>query len=491
MTYDATPPSDDLRSAEEPSAANAPLPSEARAAAFEDTQTATRDPYGALRERDFRRFVSGNFLWVVGYKMQTVAVGYEVFHRTGSAVKLGLVGLVQILPVLALALVAGHVADRFDRRLIILGGVVCTGLAALGLALVSLAGTEVWAIYLLVMVTGLARGFTQPARASFIPQIVSRERFPNAITWATGTFQLALVIGPALGGLVIGAVADMANHDELSHIADAGPAAVYLLYALLSAVFFVQLSTIRSRPYEPASEGLTMRSLIAGAQFVWSQKVMLSALVLDLFAVLLGGAMALLPVFASKEMLDVGPSGLGWMEAAPALGAVAMTLVIAHRAPMERAGLAMLCSVTGFGIATIVFGLSTWYPLSLAMLFVTGALDNISVVIRHTLVQMLTPDAMRGRVSAINGMFIGASNELGGFESGLVAGWASQLHGGDTAFGAAFSVVFGGIGTIAVVAVLAFLAPALRRYGRLTDLQPAEVPLVDPEPIEAEVGSER
>jgi len=427
----------------------------------DDPLAIEHDPYAALRERDFRLFLSGNFLWVLGFKMQTVAVGYEVFQRTGSALALGLVGLVQIVPVLALALIAGHVADRFDRRKIILATLACTVVASAGLALVSLGGSEVWAIYLLVAITGVARGFSQPARASFLPQIVSRDRFPNAITWSTGAFQLAFVLGPALGGLLIAAFAG-------------GTAAVYVCHAAAAVIFFGMLSVIRSRPVTASGEGLTMASLAAGAKFVWSQKVMLGALTLDLFAVLLGGAIALLPIYASDEILGVGPTGLGWMEAAPALGAVIMTLIMAHRPPMERAGRAMLLSVGGFGVATIVFGLSRWFPLSVAMLFLTGALDNISVVIRHTLVQLLTPDEMRGRVSAINGMFIGASNELGAFESGVVANLAAELRGGDTAFGATFAVVSGGLGTLFVVAMLFLLSPALRRYDRLVAPERAE-----------------
>ncbi|HEY1603229.1 MAG TPA: MFS transporter [Pirellulales bacterium] len=443
-----------------------------------------RDPYAALRERDFRLFLSGNFLWVLGFKMQSVAVGYEIFKRTEWPLALGLIGLVQIVPVLALALIAGHVADRYDRRLIILTSLACTALASLGLAFVSLRGSEVWAIYLLVMITGVARGFSQPARAAFLPQIVSRDRFPNAITWSTGAFQLAFVMGPALGGLTIAAFAKLAERTGATNISDAGPAAVYLCYAVLAAVFFGMLSTIRSRPVTPTSEGLTAQSLAAGAKFVWSQKVMLGALSLDLFAVLLGGAAALLPIYASDKMLNVGPIGLGWMEAAPALGAVLMTIVMAHRPPMERAGSTMLWSVAGFGVATIVFGVSKWFPLSLAMLFVAGALDTISVVIRHTLVQLLTPDAMRGRVSAINGMFIGASNELGAFESGAVADLAARLSG-DMAFGAAFSVVSGGIGTVLVVSLLYVFAPTLRRYGRLVGPTPAEEQTAVQEPTAA------
>ena len=318
----------------------------------------TRSLRGAA-QRDFRLFLSGNFLWVLGFKMQTVAVGYEIYQRTGNPLALGMVGLVQIVPVLGLALIAGHVADRFDRRAIILVSLACTVAASLGLALVSLGGSEVWAIYLLVAITGVARGFSQPARASFLPQIVLRDRFPNAITWSTGAFQLAFVLGPALGGLLIAAFAG-------------GTSAVYVCHAAAALVFFALLVMIRPRGVAPTSEGLTLASLAAGARFVWSQKVMLGALSLDLFAVLLGGATALLPIYASATILGVGPRGLGWMEAAPALGAVAMTIVMAHRPPMERAGPAMLWSVAGFGAATIVFGVSRWFPLSLVMLLLTG-----------------------------------------------------------------------------------------------------------------------
>ncbi|MES1213359.1 MAG: MFS transporter [Singulisphaera sp.] len=442
----------------------------------EDPLAIEHDPYAALRERDFRLFLSGNFLWVLGFKMQTVAVGYEVFQRTGSPLALGLIGLVQILPVLALALIAGHFADRFDRRGIILASLACTIVSSVGLAVVSLGGGDTWALYLFVSLIGVARGFSQPARASFLPQIVSRHRFPNAITWSTGAFQLAFVLGPALGGFLIAALGgDQQARDLTIDSVGRGPAAVYLCHAAAAATFFGMLSLIRSRPITDHGEGLTMASLAAGARFVWSQKVMLGALTLDLFAVLLGGATALLPIYASDKILSVGPRGLGWMEAAPALGAVLMTFVMAHRPPMEKAGRAMLLSVAGFGVATIVFGVSRWFPLSLAMLFLLGALDNISVVVRHTLVQLLTPDVMRGRVSAINGMFIGASNELGAFESGAVAGLAEAWHrsgtelasAADVAFGATFSVVSGGLGTLLVVALLCWRAPMLRRYDRL------------------------
>jgi len=295
-------------------------------------------------------------------------------------------------------------------------------------------------------------------------QIVSPEHFATAVTWSTGAFQLACIVGPAIGGILI----------WLTH----SPALVYLLDTLAAATFVSMLAFVPVlHGHEPSREPTTFHTLSAGLRYVWSNKVVLGAISLDLFAVLLGGATALLPVYA-KDILNVNAIGFGALRAAPAVGAVLMALLIAHLPPMERAGRSLLWSVAGFGLATIVFGVSTSFPLSLAMLFVTGALDQISVVIRHTLVQLQTPDEMRGRVSAINGMFIGASNELGAFESGAVAELTSPVT----------SVVSGGIGTMLVVAVSALALPQLRRYGRLTPADPQlqtaavipEGPLDDP-----------
>ncbi len=280
------------------------------------------------------------------------------------------------------------------------------------------------------------------------------------MTWSTGSFHLAAAVGPAVGGWLI------AQFDSF--------ALVYVCDASVTLSFAALLLPVRRLIAAPVYQAATLRTLIAGVEFVWRNKIILGALALDMFAVLLGGAVALLPVYAS-EILHVGPSGLGCLQAAPAIGALVMALALAHRAPMERAGRALMWSVAGFGVATIVFGFSRWYWLSLAMLFLTGALDNVSVVIRHTLLQLLTPDEMRGRVSAVNSMFIGASNELGRFESGSVA-W---LFGG-AALGATVSVVSGGVGTLAVVAVLAMLVPQLRRYGRLDGGDAAEPPRVRP-----------
>lgn len=411
-------------------------------------QVSTHDPYSALRLRDFRLYLAGVQTANLGMRMQSVAVGWEIYERTGSAMALGWVGLVQVLPVIILALPAGHTADRYDRRKLVLAAQLGIALGALGLAFVSLHQASITALYACLLLISLARAFQQPARAALLPQIVSKERFGNAVTWMSGGFQLASVLGPALAGLMIA----MTHRATWVYAIDAGAA----------MLFFSALAVIRPRKYTPTATGASLRELLIGAEFVWRNKVVLGAITLDLFAVLFGGATALLPIYA-KDILQVGPTGLGWMEAAPSLGALCMAFTIAHRPPMRKAGRALLWSVVGFGAATIVFGFSRWFPLSLLMLFLTGAFDNVSVVVRHTLVQLLTPDEMRGRVSAINGLFIGASNELGGFESGLVANF----------FGPTLSVVSGGIGTIVVVALAAVAWPALRRYGSLVGEQPS------------------
>jgi MFS family permease len=366
---------------------------------------------------------------------------------------LAYVGLVQIVPVLAFALIAGHVADRFDRRRIVMACLTVVALASAGLGIVSQQGWgerlewQVAAIYGCLFANGTARAFMQPARASLLPLIVPRDCFPNAVAWNMTIFQIAAVTGPAVGGLLIG----------MFH--SASPA--YVLDATAAITFFALLSQIRGVPQATPSESAGIASPTAGIRFVWNNPILLGAMALDLFAVLLGGATILLPVYA-KDILEVGPRGLGWMQAAPAAGALGMSFLLAHRPPLKRAGRALLLAVSGFGVATIVFGLSRSFELSLAMLFLTGACDMVSVVVRHTLVQVLTPDEKRGRVSAINGVFIGASNELGGFESGVVA-WL---------FSPQVSVVAGGIGTLVVVLAAAILFPPLRRFGRLDTATP-------------------
>ena len=404
-------------------------------------------PYAALQERDFRLFLGGHVLSVLGVQMQNVAVGWQLYEKTNSAWPLAMVGLIQAAPMIGLALPAGQIADRFDRRKILMAATVMAVVSALGLAAVSATGGNVRLMYACLFLSGLARAFQGPARSSLMPQLVPRPIFTNAVSWAVSGFEMASLAGPALGGMLIGLFG--------------GATKVYLLAAVGSVFYFSMLAAVTNRPYVADSQhensaSKDWRSFVVGFQYVWRTRLLFTVMSLDLFAVLLGGAVALLPVYA-KDILRVGPAGLGWLQAAPSIGAVTMALLTTHLPPLKKAGQVLLWSVAGFGVATIVFGLSANFWMSVAMLFLTGAFDNISVVIRHTLVQTLTPDEMRGRVSAVNGMFIGASNEIGRFESGSVAALA----------GAVFSVVSGGVGTLIVVAVTALASPQLRRHGSL------------------------
>lgn len=400
------------------------------------------DPYAALRARNFQYYVVGNVLAIFGMQMQTVAVQWEIYVRTGSPFDLGLVGLVEFLPVICLTLPAGHVADRSNRKRIVMAAMFAMACCSLGLAWLSLTQGDIVWMYLLLLLSGVARAFLQPAKASLLPHVVPREVFSNAVTWNMSGFQVAAIVGPAAGGQLIG------------YSGLAWP--VYLIDAVSTLIFFVLLALMHVPRHVATASAATAKALLAGLGFVWKNKIVLAAMTLDMFAVLLGGAVALLPVYA-EDILDVGAQGLGWLRTAPAAGALVFSFLLAHRPPIEQAGKTLLWVVAGFGAATIVFGISRSYPLSLAMLFLTGAFDIVSVVIRHTLVQLLTPDDMRGRVSAINSVFIGASNELGAFESGFVA----QL------FTPVISVVSGGVGTLLIVLVVAIGWPQLRRYGRL------------------------
>lgn len=415
-----------------------------------DAPVLLHDPYAAMRIPGYRLYWIGNIIALLGMQMQSAAVLWEIHDRTKSSRALGFVGLIQFLPVLFLALPAGHLADRFNRKRIVLVALSLLIAGSLGLTVISALRANIWLMYACLLLNGVSRALQQPAKASLMPHLVPRDRFSNAVTWNSSGFQLASVLGPGVAGLIIAAFEK--------------PAIVYLLEAIASLVFLILLSLVSVGPQREPPRENPWRALVAGLRFVWRTKVIVSALTLDLFAVLLGGATTLLPVYAA-EILHVDANGYGWLRAAPAIGALLMALILAHRSPMERAGPALLCAVAGFGVATIVFGVSRWFWLSLAMLLLTGALDMISVVIRHTSVQLLTPDEMRGRVQAVNGMFIGASNELGGFESGEVAHWFTRSN--DPAFGPTVSVVSGGFGTLIVVAIVSLIWPQIRRYGRL------------------------
>jgi hypothetical protein len=408
------------------------------------------DPYSVLGHRDFRLYLMASMLGTVGNEMQAVAVGWELYERAGSALGLGLVGLVQAAPVLLLVLPAGHLADRVSRRRIIMAAQGTLVVASLGLALISAARAPVGLVYACLALVGVSNAFAMPARWAFVPQLVPAQDLPSAVTWRSSCWQVAAVTGPALGGL--------------GRAAFGRAAPVYAIVAALGMVVVAMLGTIACRHATRSAEPLTWGTMLAGVRFVGRTDLLLAAMTLDLFAVLFGGAVALLPIFA-RDLLHVGPTGLGWLRAAPSVGALLMAVSIAHRPPLRRAGRALIGSVAGFGIATIVFGLSRSFGLSLAMLFLTGALDMVSVVVRSTLVQMLTPDAMRGRVSAVNAVFVGMSNELGAFESGLAA----------SLIGPVAAVVAGGVGSLVVVTAVAIRWPVLARLGALAEcMRPAD-----------------
>jgi MFS family permease len=411
-------------------------------------ELAARDPYAALRYADYRYYLTGRLASSMGSQMIDVAIGWELYERTNRALALGFVGLVQVVPIILLALPAGHVADRFDRKRIVMLSLLVLIAGSLALAAISFTVAPIPLIYVTLFVIGVALSFHRPASAALLPQLVPPEKFANAVTWNSVGWQLASVVGPALGGLLIA----WRHHAGIVYIIDAG----------LMMVFVLSLTQIRGQQVVRVRKAVTMRSLLGGVRFVWHTKVILAAITLDLFAVLFGGATTLLPVFA-KDILHVGAEGFGWLRAAPSIGAVLVAVLLLGRAPMQRAGRSLLVAVAGFGLATIVFGLSRSFPLSLLMLVLAGGLDMISVVVRQTLVQLRTPDEMRGRVSAVNSVFIDTSNELGGFESGASA----------ALLGPVVSVVGGGIVTVLVVSAVAFAWPELRGMRGLADDLPA------------------
>lgn len=423
--------------------------------------TEVHRPYDVLKNRDFLFYLVGRFVASMGQQMLTVAVMWELYERTHSAMNLGLVGLVQTLPMIFFTLPAGHVADNFNRKRIIIAMTFAIACASAGLTLISAFDAPVFWIYCCLFATGTARTFLWPASSAFLPQLVPRGQFSKAVTWSSGSFQLSSVAGPAIGGAII-ALCHQASGSLAAHPA----APVYAINALAGIICLTLIGFVRRDHVVAAREPMTLPSLVAGFNFVFSSPIIIGTITLDLFAVLLGGATSLLPVYA-KEILYTGPSGLGILQAALPLGSLLCALVLAHRPPLAKAGRALLWAVAGFGVATIGFGLSRWFWLSFTALFVCGFLDNVSVVVRHTLVQLLTPDEKRGRVSAVNSLFIGTSNELGGFESGTLAHWFGPAIQHSVAAGAMVSVVTGGVGTILVVLAVAAIWPQIRKYGRL------------------------
>lgn len=397
--------------------------------------------WDVFRHRDFACYCGSRFVSALAIQMQNVAVGWRVYDLTGDPLALGLVGLAGFLPAICLALVTGHVADRFDRRTVLMTCYAVTTLTGLGLLVHALLGsTTVWPIYLLTLVYGSARAFANPAGQALLPNLVPIAQFKNAVAWNSSAWQTATIMGPALGGILYAF----------------GEAVVFTSAALAYGATALLVAMIAHRGAAGGREKASWASLLAGIQFIHSRPAILGAISLDLFAVLLGGATALLPIYA-RDILLVGPLGLGVLRSMPAAGAVVMALILAHR-PLERhVGRRMLVAVAIFGLATIVFGLSSNLYLSMACLFVLGVADMISVYVRQTLVQLETPDAMRGRVAAVNAVFIGASNELGEFESGVLAAIVGPVA----------AVVLGGIGTIAVAGLWARWFPALRDRDQL------------------------
>ncbi|MDB5592017.1 MFS transporter [Enterovirga sp.] len=396
-----------------------------------------------FREPDFGRFFTARFLSGSALQMQNVAVGWLVYDLTGSALALGLAGLAAFLPAIGLALVAGHVADRFDRRKVLTAAYAGNAAAACGLVLCALAGERsIWLIYALIVVAGSSRAFGNPASQALLPNLVARPLLGRAITLAATSWQSATVLGPAAGGLLY----------------VFGPQVVFGTAAAFFTAASLCVATLRHRPAPSESRAMSWTSILAGIGFIRSRPVLLGAVSLDLFAVLLGGATALLPIYA-QTILHTGPVGLGLLRSMPGAGAVMMSVFLATRPLERRTGRVLFAAIVAFGLATIGFGLSENIALSMAALFVAGAADTVNVVVRQTLVQAETPDEMRGRVAAVNTVFIGASNELGEFESGVLAAW----------LGAVPAVVIGGAGTIVVAALWIRLFPELWRRDRLIE----------------------
>ncbi|MAT70162.1 MAG: MFS transporter [Planctomycetaceae bacterium] len=418
---------------------------------FADTTT-TVDPErpadgaAALQIPAFRVFLLASLLSNIGNQMRIVAVSWEVYDRARTPLSLGLIGLVLAGPVLLLAMPAGVAADRFSRKGILIGAHLALIACGFGLAFASAQEVPLPWIYLLLLGTGICRAAGWPAMSAMLTQLVPKPLFANAATWRSMAFQTAATLGPVLGAWLL---------------AVTSPAVVYLIDAATSVAFVIALAMIVPAPQTHPKRVGAWQSLLDGVQFVRAQPLILSTITLDMVAVLFGGATALLPVFA-VEILDVGPTGYGWLRAMPPVGSILMGLMLTTRVSIHRAGAALLWAVIGFGAWTMAFAVSRSFAVSLVALFMLGAVDNVSVVIRATLLQLLTPDELRGRVSAVNAIFINTSNEIGEFESGITAHW----------FGPVLAVFGGGVLTLVTVAVVAKVWPSLRHVGRLSELRP-------------------
>lgn len=401
------------------------------------------DPFAVLRIREFNFFLINRFFLTMGIQMQSVIVGWQIYALSKDVLDLGLIGLTEAIPFIAISLFSGHIADIFSRKKIILIATSCFLIITCFLLYCSIEQTNIvqrfgtLPIFIAIACTGIIRGFLSAAYPSFITQLVPRKLYANASTWNSTIWHIASIVGPSIAGLII------AINYTTAYTID-------LLFIVLAIVSFVFISN-HPQPKKEKKESI-FESIQAGIKFVFKNQLILGALSLDLFAVLLGGAVALLPAFADK-ILHAGAVELGFLRAAPAVGAVCMAFVIAYKPPTKNAGRNLFISVAAFGLSTVLFGLSTSFFWALFFLFLTGAFDNVSVVIRHTILQLSTPDEMRGRVSAVNGIFIGSSNEIGAFESGASA----------RAFGLKPSIIMGGILTLLVVAITAKLSPKLRK----------------------------
>ena len=438
---------------------------------------AGRQTYALFRNADFTRYLIARFIAALGMQMMVTALDWELYKRAHSGLALGFVGLSLMVPMILCTLPAGQVADRFNRKKIILGSTLMLGLASLGLTLTSAfialdqnVATFQFFAYALLVVVGVARTFLWPASAAFVTALVAREELPRAITFNSGAFQLSCVLGPSVATVII----------WLTH----GWWLVYAFNAAAALVCVFLIAGIRHEHKIPPREPVSLKSLITGFQFVYQNKIILGTITLDMFAVLLGGAVTLLPIFAEDIIPLHGGAegvGLGFLRAAIPIGAIFCVFFLAHRPPLQKAGRAMLLCVAIFGAATILFGLANrqclggffpsaggaWFWVAFGLMALSGAVDNVSVVVRHSLVQMLTPDDKRGRVSAVNSLFIGTSNELGGFESGVTQHLFGPVMGNTMATGAILSTVVGGFGTLVVVLVVAWMWPEIRRYGKL------------------------
>jgi MFS family permease len=406
--------------------------------------TETHDPYEALRYPEYRNYVLARLSLTLGTLMQATIVGWQVYEITKDPFSLGLVGLAEAIPSILISLYAGHVTDTSNRKYVLMFSYSLMLFCGASLLLIStnyvhfLNMNKLIAIYSVIFVSGIARGFSMPSAFAFMAQLIPPKVFPNAITWNTSTWQIGAITGPAIGGFVYGFF---------------GISVSYLAVTLLVFTGLVLMSLIEKKPVPVITEEQSLRErLSAGIKFVFSNKIILSAISLDMFAVLFGGATAMLPVY-SADILNTGPQGLGMLRAAPSVGAVLIALYMTHHPPLKKTGEKLFLCVLGFGFSIIVFAVSKNFYLSLFMLALSGMFDNVSVVIRATVIQLSTPDNMKGRVSSVNSIFIGSSNEIGAFESGL----AAKL------MGIVPSVVFGGVMTLIVVFSVFLLSPGLRK----------------------------